>query len=183
MGEIKEGDLKENRNKSKNTDSGVVKSMISKHLHKERVVILRCGHADELIANKSRGWYRNIELTGNMNEVGWSHFIFHPKYSNVVDIYEGGFFHTRGVYRSEPTSCMNNNIPYFSAISRQATVERIMEYAGERFDIDEFIAKDVTTASSTTKSTIEALPIVEPIYNNSKQHAPVYMGERPAFRK
>jgi hypothetical protein len=62
-------------------------------------------------------------------------------------------------------------------------VERIMEYAGERFDIDEFIAKDVTTASSTTKSTIEALPIVEPIYNNSKQHAPVYMGERPAFRK
>ena len=141
-----------------------------------------CGHDDELLAYKNRGWYRNIELTGNMNEVGWSHFIFHPKYSNVVDIYEGGYFHTRGVYRSEPTSCMNNNIPYFSAISRQAMVERIMEYAGETFDLDTFIEKDVTTASPTTKSAIEVLPI-EPIYHNGKQHAPVYMGEKPDFKK
>lgn len=141
-----------------------------------------CSHGDELLANKNLGWYRNIELTGNMNEVGWSHFIFHPKYSNVVDIYEGGYFHTRGVYRSEPTSCMNNNIPYFSAISRQAMVERIMEYAGETFDLDTFIEKDVTTAGPTTKSAIEVLPI-EPIYNNGKQHAPVYMGEKPDFKK
>lgn len=141
-----------------------------------------CSHGDELLAYKNRGWYRNIELTGNMNEVGWSHFIFHPKYSNVVDIYEGGYFHTRGVYRSEPTSCMNNNIPYFSAISRQAMVERIMEYAGETFDLDTFIEKDVTTAGPTTKSAIEVLPI-EPIYNNGKQHAPVYMGEKPDFKK
>ena len=142
-----------------------------------------CSHGDELLAYKNRGWYRNLELTGNMNEVGWSHFIFHPKYSNVVDIYEGGYFHTRGVYRSEPTSCMNNNIPYFSAISRQAMVERIMEYAGEEFDLNEFIAKDVTTAGPTTKSAFETMPIVEPIYNNGKQHAPVYMGDKPNFRK
>ena len=117
-----------------------------------------------------------------MNEVGWSHFIFHPKYSNVVDIYEGGYFHTRGVYRSEPTSCMNNNIPYYSAISRQAMVERIMEYAGETFDLEEFIAKDVTTAGPTTKAGIDLMP-VETFYDNGKQHAPVYMGEKPDFRK
>ena len=141
-----------------------------------------CNHVYEFNLGKANGWYRNLELTGNMNEVGWSHFIFHPKYSNVVDIYEGGYFHTRGVYRSEPTSCMNNNIPYFSAISRQAMVERIMEYAGETFDLDTFIEKDVTTAGPTTKSAIEVLPI-EPIYNNGKQHAPVYMGEKPNFRK
>ena len=78
---------------------------------------------------------------------------------------------------------MNNNIPYYSAISRQAMVERIMEYAGEKFDLEEFIAKDVTTAGPTTKSAIEAMPIVESIYNNGKQHAPVYMGEKPDFRK
>ena len=141
-----------------------------------------CDHVYEFNLGKANGWYRNLELTGNMNEVGWSHFIFHPKYSNVVDIYEGGYFHTRGVYRSEPTSCMNNNIPYFSAISRQAMVERIMEYAGETFDLDTFIEKDVTTAGPTTKSAIEVLPI-EPIYNNGKQHAPVYMGEKPDFKK
>lgn len=142
-----------------------------------------CGHLDEFYRGKAIGWYRNLEFTGDMNEVGWSHFIFHPKYSNVVDIYEGGYFHTRGVYRSEPTSCMDDNIPYFSAISRQAMVERIMEYAGEEFDLDTFIAKDVTTAGPTTKSAFEAMPIVEPVYNNGKQHAPVYMGDKPNFRK
>ena len=142
-----------------------------------------CGHVDDFLTNKNRGWYANLELTGDMNEVGWSHFIFHPKYSNVVDIYEGGYFHTRGVYRSEPTSCMNNNIPYYSAISRQAMVERIMEYSGETFDLEEFIAKDITTAGPTTKSAFEAMPTVEPIYNNGKQHAPIYMGEKPDFKK
>ena len=141
-----------------------------------------CGHVDDFLANKNRGWYANLELTGDMNEVGWSHFIFHPKYSNVVDIYEGGYFHTRGVYRSEPTSCMNNNIPYYSAISRQAMVERIMEYAGETFDLEEFIAKDVTTAGPTTKSGLDLMP-VETFYDNGKQHAPVYMGDKPDFRK
>ena len=142
-----------------------------------------CGHVDDFLTNKNRGWYATLELTGDMTEVGWSPFIFHPKYSNVVDIYEGGYFHTRGVYRSEPTSCMNNNIPYYSAISRQAMVERIMEYSGETFDLEEFIAKDVTTAGPTTKSAFEALPTVEPIYNNGKQHAPIYMGEKPDFKK
>lgn len=141
-----------------------------------------CGHVDEFLESKKLGWYRNLELTGNMNEVGWSHFIFHPKYSDVVDVYEGGYFHTRGVYRSEPTSCMNNNIPYYSAISRQAIVERIMEYAGETFSLDDFIAKDVTTAGPTTKSAAGIMP-VEPIYDNGKQHAPVFMGEKPDFKR
>ena len=141
-----------------------------------------CGHVKDFLDNKNRGWYANLELTGDMHEVGWSHLIFHPKYSNVVDIYEGGYFHTRGVYRSEPTSCMNNNIPYYSAISRQAMVERIMEYAGETFNLDEFIAKDVTTAGPTTKSGLDLMP-VETMYDNGKQHAPVYMGDRPDFRK
>ena len=140
-----------------------------------------CGHVNDFMAGKANGWYANLELTGDMNEVGWSHLIFHPKYSNVVDIYEGGYFHTRGVYRSEPTSCMNNNIPYYSAISRQAMVERIMEYAGEQFDLVTFIDKDVTTAGPTTKG--YTLDLAIPAFNNGKQHAPVYMGDKPDFKK
>ena len=58
-----------------------------------------------------------------------------------------------------------------------------MEYAGEEFDLDTFIAKDITTAGTTTKSAFEVMPIVEPVYNNGKQHAPVYMGDKPNFRK
>lgn len=143
---------------------------------------LCCDHLDALLEGKALGWYRNLEATGDMYQVGWSHLIFHPKYSNVVDVYEGGYFHTRGVYRSEPTSCMNNNIPYFSAISRQAIVERIMEYAGEEFTLDKFYELDSDAFGTTTKSVdFNVLP-VDPVFNG-KQHAPVYMGDTPDFRK
>ena len=63
---------------------------------------------------KALGWYENLSLTGKMHEVPWAHFIFDDRYSDVVDIYEGGFTHTRGVFRSEQNSCMNNNIQYHS---------------------------------------------------------------------
>jgi hypothetical protein len=142
-----------------------------------------CQHLDDLLYGKSLGWYRNIEVTSDMHEVGWSHMIFNPQYSDVVDIYEGGFYHSRGVYRSEPTSCMNNNIPYYSAISRQSIVERIMDYAGEEFDLEDFYAKDSNELGSTrTKSFVEDMQVV-PLYDNGKQSAPVYMGMKPDFLK
>lgn len=141
-----------------------------------------CSHVSEFEGGKGLGWYRNLELTGDVNEVGWSHMIFHPQYSNVVDVYEGGYFHSRGVYRSEPTSCMNNNIPYYSAISRQAIVERIMEYAGETFDLESFYALDSDEFGSTTKAFGGIMPL-ETIYDNGKQYAPVYMGDKPDFLK
>lgn len=102
---------------------------------------------------KANGWYDNLSLTGKTHEVPWSHLIYNDKYSGVVDIYEGGYMHTRGVFRSEQTSCMNNNIPYFSTISRQSIVKRIKDYAGETFTFDDFVANDVTDASVETRST------------------------------
>ncbi|MDY3932003.1 MAG: leucine-rich repeat protein, partial [Muribaculaceae bacterium] len=91
---------------------------------------------------KSKGWFKNLSMTSDAKQVPWAHLIYHKNYSDKVDMYEGGYMHTRGVYRSEATSCMNNNIPYYSAISRQAIVERIKAYAGEPFDFDDFVAKD-----------------------------------------
>jgi hypothetical protein len=140
-----------------------------------------CDHLKEFLVGKSLGWYRNLDVTGDMHQVGWSHLIFHPQYSNVVDIYEGGYFHSRGVYRSEPTSCMNNNIPYFSAISRQAIVERIMDYAGEEFNLEDFYANDSDEFGATTRSVAPEFT-VESVYNG-KQHTPVYMGDKPDFIK
>lgn len=142
---------------------------------------LCCSHEMELSDYKDLGWYRNVELTGDVNQVGWSHLIFHPKYSAEVDVYEGAYFHSRGVYRSEPTSCMNNNIPYFSAISRQAIVERIMEYAGEEFTLEKFYAADNDDFGSMTRGVVSGM-MSDPVYIGS-QHAPVYMGDKPNFRK
>ena len=105
-----------------------------------------CGHVDAVKYGKSLGWYDNIELTGKMHEVGWSHFIFDPRYSDIVDIFEGGYMHTRGVFRSEQNSCMNNDIPYFSTISRESIVKRIKRYAGEEYDFEEFVRLDKRTS-------------------------------------
>jgi len=121
-----------------------------------------CEHAEGILDAHSRGWYRNLSLNGKYKEIEWTHLVFDPRYSDIVDVYEGGYFHRRGVYRSEYNSCMNNNVPYFSTISRQAIVERIMEYAGEEFSFEDFVAKDSRewgidfTDSAQTRSMTES---------------------------
>lgn len=144
-----------------------------------------CSHLDEFRASKKLGWYRNLSEVGDMKTVEWAHLIYHKDYSNIVDMYEGGYFHTRGIYRSESTSCMNNNIPYYSAISRQEMVERIMRYAGEEFSINEFYAKDVRDASNNTRSATR-LSVEEnalTLKGASKQLPPKYMGDKPQLKK
>ena len=110
-----------------------------------------CGHVDAINWAKSLGWYDNLSLTGKMHEVPWSHLISDSRYSDVVDIYEGGFMHSRGVFRSEQNSCMNNDIPYYSTISRESIVRRIKKYAGETFSFEEFVANDKRDAGIVTR--------------------------------
>ena len=88
------------------------------------------------------GWYMNLATTSNMNLVPWSDMIFDPRYSDRVDVFEGGFGYTRGIFRSEANSCMNLGIPYFNSISRLDITRRILEKAGEHFNIDSFYEND-----------------------------------------
>ena len=143
-----------------------------------------CSHLQEFNAAKARGWYRNMSTDADMNTVEWSHLIFHPTYSARVDMYEGGYFHTRGVYRSESASCMNNNIPYFSAISRQEIVERIMRYAGLEFSIDDFYANDNLNAGPVAPqvSSLAAEVPAMSAASASKQMHPKFMGEKPELK-
>ena len=101
-----------------------------------------CGHVDAILGAQSLGWYDNLSITGKTNQVPWSHLIYDPRYSDIVDVYEGGFMHSRGVFRSEQNSCMNNDIPYYSTISRESIVKRIKRYAGEEYSFEEFVAND-----------------------------------------
>lgn len=101
-----------------------------------------CEHEDGISEGKQWGWYSNISLSGRYGDVEWKHLIFDDRYQDIVDIYEGSYYHGQGVYRSEVNSCMNNNVPYYSTISRQAIVERILDYAGEKFDYETFVSKD-----------------------------------------
>ena len=111
-----------------------------------------CGHMLEFNWAKGLGWYDNLSLTGKMHEVPWSHLIFDSRYSDIVDIYEGGFMHNRGVFRSEQNSCMNNDIPYYSTISRESIVKRIKRYAGETYSFEDFVANDKRDAGTVTRS-------------------------------
>lgn len=110
-----------------------------------------CGHVMEFNSAKSLGWYDNLSLTGKMHNVGWSHLIFDDRYSDIVDVYEGGYMHNRGVFRSEQNSCMNNDIPYYSTISRESIVRRIKRYAGETFSFEEFVKYDKRDAGDVTR--------------------------------
>lgn len=138
-------------------------------------------HLDDFLAGKALGWYRNLSTDGNYNSVEWAHLFAHPDYTNIVDMYEGGYFHSRGIYRSEANSCMNNNVPYYSAISRQEMVERIMKYAGLEFSLEDFYAKDVRDASNNDFVTRALGNEETSVYNASlgKQKAPKFMGEKP----
>lgn len=142
-----------------------------------------CGDASLPVRHAhSLGWFQNLWLNGNMHDVPWSHLIFDEKYQNTVDIYEGGYMHTRGCFRSEPNSCMNNNIPYFSAISRQEIVERIMEYAGEEFSFEEWKAKDKGLATEGSVTRTLSVPENRVPYKSFKQQqTPKFMGEKPVL--
>ena len=129
---------------------------------------------------KSKGWYKNLSMTADNKQVPWAHLIYHKNYSDKVDMYEGGYMHTRGVYRSEATSCMNNNIPYYSAISRQAIVERIKAYAGEPFDFDDFVAKDsFEVGTKSLARNFDWTFGVDPKMVRANGDGPIYMGEHP----
>lgn len=143
-----------------------------------------CAHDGDVRVMKSYGFYDNISLTGSMYDVPWAHMIFDPQYSNIVDIYEGAFYHSRGVFRSEPTSCMNNNIPYYSAISREAMVKRIMKYAGEEYSFEQFKDKDVESHPSViTKGDFLWSPGEGGSSSRRDQMPPKFMGDKPSFSK
>ena len=144
-------------------------------------------HLDSFNAGKAMGWYRNLSTNGDYKTVEWAHLFAHPDYSGIVDMYEGGYFHTRGIYRSEGNSCMNNNVPYYSAIQRQEMVERIMEYGGLQFNINDFYANDVRDASNNdfvTKSvpSLHKLSTAIEMSGAGKQMAPKFMGQKPELR-
>lgn len=142
-----------------------------------------CGHTDAVNTMKAYGFYDNISLTGDMHSVPWSHMIYDPQYSNTVDVYEGAFFHTRGVFRSEPTSCMHNNIPYYNAISREAMVKRIKKYAGEEYSFEEFKANDKETQPSVVSKSTWMWPEDNTGASSPfDQKPPKFMGEKPSFK-
>lgn len=99
------------------------------------------------------GFYSNVDLTDDPEQVVWKDFIGNPKYP-YVGAYEGGFMYKYGIWRPEFNTCMNNNIPYFSAPCRWFIVNRIMRLAGMSMTLEKFMSRDNVTPPATTRSSV-----------------------------
>ena len=97
---------------------------------------IKLNYVNEINKYQAQGWYTNISTTGISTNVPWGDMIFDPRYSNYVDVFEGGYGFTRGVWRPEANSCMNYAIPYYNAMSRLSITKRVFALAGEPFNIE-----------------------------------------------
>lgn len=135
---------------------------------------------EEIQGYKSLGWYANISTTGLAKNVTWADLIYDTRYSNYVDVYEGAYGYTRGVYRSESNSCMNYAIPYYNAISRLEITRRVFDLAGVSFDIDrDFYDVDSWEWGSTGVTRANTKAELRPIVS----HKMPMMVKRGQFKK
>ena len=88
------------------------------------------------------GEYENLSIIGSLHSVPWADMVFDQRYSDQVDVFEGGLGYMRGIFRPEQNSCMNYGIPYYNAPSRLSIMRRIFSYAWEPFDMDYFYSHD-----------------------------------------
>lgn len=73
------------------------------------------------------GFYPNVDLTSDLINIKWKHFVGRTGYA--VGAFEGAYYFTYGVWRSETSSCMIDNRQYYNASSREHIVKRILRTA------------------------------------------------------
>lgn len=128
-----------------------------------------------MVEEKHRaGEYANISTTSGLHNVPWADFVFDTRYSDQVDVFEGGLGYMRGIFRPEQNSCMNYGIPYYNAPSRLSIMRRIFDYGGEHFSMDYFYEHDSNAWGNTANQTTRSHGRVQggSSYAGSNQHRP-----------
>jgi hypothetical protein len=89
-------------------------------------------------------YFANIDFSGDKDKALWAKYYNLPGYEDV-GYYEGGYTYGKGVWRSSQQSLMRNDYKtlWFNVICREAIVRRLMGIAGETFDFEAFLARDV----------------------------------------
>lgn len=131
---------------------------------------------DEINDYKYMGWYDNISTTGVATNVSWTDMIFDPRFSNYVDVFEGGYGFTRGVWRPEANSCMNYAIPYYNAISRLSITKRVFALAGAQFDIErDFYSVDTDEWGSVGGNETRTMHDIQDLKSIHSHNVPVML--------
>ena len=118
-----------------------------------------------------RNEYANLSTTSGLHSVPWADFVFDTRYSDQVDVFEGGMGYMRGIFRPEQNSCMNYGIPYYNAPSRLSIMRRIFDYGGEPFSMDYFYEHDSNAWGQSSNDTRSSKCSLEgSSYAGSNQH-------------
>ena len=110
----------------------------------------------------------NISFINDAARVHWAHFIGREGY-DAVGLFEGAFMYSKGVWRPEAISCMEEESRlYYNAPSREAIVRRIFKAAGKSssFSLENFYASDKVKSDNTMvkSSYVEKLiPLAPPV--------------------
>lgn len=105
----------------------------------------------------------NLGLTPTIDGANWKTFADKTEYTTCnIGLHAGSAMYGVGIYRSENSSCMINNIPHFNTFSRWRIYCRIKKTAGETPSVEDFIAHDFDktnsygSAAPSTKSAANA---------------------------
>lgn len=107
----------------------------------------------------------NISFTNDKSTAHWGHFIGRAGY-DAVGFYEGGMLYSKGVWRPERISCMEDNRMYYNAPSREAIVRRIFKACDKTFTLSDFYANDKVKSDNTvsTSNYVEQfVPLAPPV--------------------
>ncbi len=99
----------------------------------------------------------NVSLTNDPHKAHWGHYLSRSGY-DAVGFYEGACLYEYGIWRPEYNSCMNDNIPYYNAPSREAIVRRICKASGTEFELEKFVQNDRVRSAGAPKYAPAATP-------------------------
>lgn len=113
------------------------------------------------------GWGKNIDFTGNPDDVKWCKFLSDERYKyDGLGVFEGGATYWTGVWRPTEYSLMRYNTGNFNAPSREAIYYRIhkLAYGADwQYDYKDFVKYDAInratgSMSSTFRLGVSKLP-------------------------
>ena len=132
-------------------------------------------------------WYSdyehcNIGLTHNVEGANWKTFADRLDYAACnINLHAGSATYGVGIYRSENSSCMVDNIPHFNTISRWKIYCRIKITAGETPTVEDFISHDYdktnsySSAAPSTKATAPAKKCEGPMLIDPYHKKPYFL--------
>lgn len=105
------------------------------------------------VASQSWTVPNGLNVTHKKDAPPWKEALLDPQESLIardtaygrVGVWQGAGGQIFNRWRSEKTSCMIDNRPYFSAWQRILIVKRILSLSGEGFSLENFFARDVAT--------------------------------------